>query len=44
MYIDINAIWAEIKKGDEGDVVGVLFTAIEDFFNNLLNFLRSELL
>jgi len=44
MSLNINDIWAEIKKGEDGDVIGVIFAEIEKFFQDLLAFLRGELL
>lgn len=42
MSLNINGIWEAIRDG--GDVVAVIFDEIEKFFNDLLAFLRGELL
>lgn len=42
MSLNIKGIWEAIRNG--GDVVAVIFDEIENFFNNLLAFLRGELL
>lgn len=43
MSFDLNAIWAEIKAGEDGDVIGAIFSEIEKFFAKLIGFLRGEL-
>lgn len=42
MSLNIEGIWKAIREG--GDVVAVIFDEIEKFFDNLLKFLRGELL
>ena len=44
MSLNIKGIWDEIVKGKDGDVIGVIFTEIEKFFQDLLAFLKGELL
>ena len=44
MSLNIKGIWDEIMKGEDGDVIGTIFAEIEKFFNDLLIFLREELL
>ncbi len=43
MIFDLNAIWAEIKAGEEGDVGAKLLETVKAFFDNMIAYLRDIL-
>ena len=43
MIFDLNAIWAEIKKGEDGNIGGKLLETVKAFFDNMIEYLRDVL-